>query len=131
VLRAGEVDGSGRFVLPFAVRRRAPEPELTDLGRPPLRMRLSWRWRTRAQLVPLAILCVLLLLGRLRLAGVALALYGLEIGAIAIYLWFVRKRGRMPIQLALVCVALIFLGAWLAWSPGPSFPSAATPAPRL
>jgi hypothetical protein len=114
VVRAGEVDGSHRFELPFAVRR-APDAELVALGRAPWWARLSVRRRRWLQLAPLGVFGVLLVLRQFRAAGIVFALEGLAVAVIGGYLWLVRRRGRPDSRFVLAALATVAFGVWLAW----------------
>ena len=114
VVRAGEVGGSRRFELHFAVRRR-PAAELVLLGRPPWRARLSVRRRRTLQLAPLAVFGALLVLHWFQAAGIVFALEGLAAALTVAYLWLVRRRGRPDSRFVVAALATIAVGVWLAW----------------
>jgi hypothetical protein len=114
VVRAGEVDGSRRFELHFAVRRR-PAAEVVLLGRPPWPARLSVRRRRSLQLAPLAVVGAFLVLRWFRVAGIVFALEGLAVAAIGGYLSLVRRRGRPDSRFVVAALATIAVGVWLAW----------------
>jgi hypothetical protein len=114
LLRAGEADGPERFELPFAVRR-APEPRLVALRRAPLLLRLSRRVVYYARLAPIALFVALILLHKLRAAGVVFALYGIAFCA-ALAVW--SSRGRPVRGLVGPALATIAVGVWLAWTGG-------------
>jgi hypothetical protein len=114
VVRAGEIDGSRRLELHFAVRR-APRPELVPLGPPPWPARLSVRRRRRLQLVPLAAVALPLALRWFRAAGIVLALLGLVVAAQVGYLSLIRRRGRPNDRAVVAALATVAVGVWLAW----------------
>ena len=114
VVRAGEVGGSHRFQLHFAVRRR-PAAEVVLLGRPPWPARLSVRRKRWLQLAPLAVFGALLALRRFRAAGIVFALEGLAVALVGGYLWLVRRRGRPDSRFVVAALATIVVGVWLAW----------------
>jgi hypothetical protein len=117
VVRAGEVDGSRRFELHFAVRL-APVAAVAPLGRPPWRARLSVRGRRWLGLAPLGVFGILLLLHRFRAAGIVFALEGLAVGVSGGYLWFGRRRWRPDLRFVVATLAVIAVGVWLAWIGG-------------
>jgi hypothetical protein len=114
VVRAGEVGGSRRLELHFAIRRR-PAAEVVLLGRPPRRARMSVRRRRSLQLAPLAVFGALLVLRRFRAAGIVFALEGLAVALAVGYLWLVRRRGRPDSRFVVAALATIAVGVWLAW----------------
>jgi hypothetical protein len=114
VVRAGEVEGSGRFELHFAARR-APAAEVVAKGHPPWSARLSLRRRRWLQLAPLAVFGALLVLRWFRAAGIVFALEGLAFAAAVGYLWLIRRRGRPDSRLVVAALATIAVGVWLAW----------------
>ena len=116
-VRAGEVDGSGRFELHFAVPRR-PDAEVVTLGRLPWPARLSDRRRRQLGLVPLAAIALPLALRWFRAAGIVLALEGLAVAAAVGYVSLVRRRGRPNSRLVVAALATIAVGIWIAWLGG-------------
>jgi hypothetical protein len=114
LVRAGEVGGSRRPELHFAVRR-SPSSELVRLGRPPWSVRLSIRRRRRLQLVPLAAVALPLALRWFRVAGIILALLGLVVTAQIGYVWLIRRGGRPNGRAVAAALAAIAVGVWLAW----------------
>ena len=115
LVRAGEVEGSRRFELHFAVRR-TPEAELVALERVPWTARVSTRRRRRLRLVPLGAVGIPLALGWLRPAGIVFALEGLAVAAIVGYLSLVRRRGRPDSRVVVTMLAMIAVGVWIAWA---------------